>query len=142
MNKLNEILNRLESRLELAYTGIRIYLGVALFVRGALMLADPAAITKMAGAQQVYSWYSYIISAHLIGGVLLAAGLLTRIAALIQIPILAGAIIFIHLQEGLMTVGQSLEVAALVLFLLVVFALFGAGPYAVDGYIRARQTRE
>src|SRR2546423_9091908 len=38
----------------------------------------------------------YILFAHLLGGFLLVLGLLTRFACIIQIPILLGAIIFIH----------------------------------------------
>ncbi|MCB0833693.1 MAG: DoxX family membrane protein, partial [Bacteroidetes bacterium] len=103
----------------------------ALLIRGALMLADPSLITSLAGVQQVYLWYSYIIGAHLIGGLFLALGIFTRAAALVQIPVVAGAIVFIHLGEGLMTVGQSLELASLVLFLLVVFSVFGTGPVTI-----------
>jgi uncharacterized membrane protein YphA (DoxX/SURF4 family) len=129
----------LEAHKDLAYALIRIYLGLALFVRGWLFLADPSSITSLAGAQQVYMWYSYIIGAHLVGGLLLALGVMTRIAALIQIPILAGAIVFIHMGEGLMTVGQSLELAVLVLFLLVVVLVFGSGSLAVGSLLREKK---
>src|SRR5690349_13477140 len=38
----------------------------------------------------------YVLFAHLFGGFLLIVGLLTRIACIIQIPILLGAIIFVN----------------------------------------------
>jgi putative oxidoreductase len=141
MKRLNEILHWLENRRDLAYSLIRIYLGIALFVRGWILLSDPSAITELVGAQQVYWWYAYIISAHLLGGLLLALGLLTRWAALLQLPILLGAVIFIHAEQGLMTVGQSLEVASLVLFLLCVYVLFGSGAIALDTYFAREQTK-
>ena len=140
MKRLNELLHWLEIRRDLAYALIRIYLGIALFVRGGILLSDPSVITELVGAQQVYWWYSYIIGAHLIGGLLLALGFLTRWATLFQIPTLLGAIFFIHMDQGLMTAGQSLEVATLVLVLLSVYALFGSGIFALDSYFATKKT--
>ena len=42
-----------EIRRDLGYALIRIFLGVALFVRGWILVSDPSAITMMAGVQQV-----------------------------------------------------------------------------------------
>lgn len=132
MSQLNKVIAWFEGNREIAYALIRIYLGVALFVRGWLFMSDPSALTKLAGAHDVYWWYSYIVGAHLVGGILLAIGFLTRLAAMLQIPILFGAVLFIHLEQGLMTVGQSLELATMTLFLLVIYFLFGAGPLSLD----------
>lgn len=73
----------------------------------------------------------YISLAHLMGGLMLTVGLLTRIASWVQIPILAGALL-VHRREGLMSSGQSLEFSSLVFFLLVVFSISGSGPLSVD----------
>ena len=132
MKRINELLQTLEKNRETAYSIVRIYLGIALFVRGIILFADPAAITTLSGAQEMYMWHSYIVGAHLIGGLLLALGILTRIAALFQIPILFGAVFFIHIKQGLITGGQSLELAGLVLVLLFVYLLFGSGKYSID----------
>ena len=132
MKRINELLQTLEKNRETAYSIVRIYLGIALFVRGIILFADPAAITTLSGAQEMYMWHSYIVGAHLIGGLLLALGILTRIAALLQIPILFGAVFFIHIKQGLITGGQSLELAGLVLVLLFVYLLFGSGKYSID----------
>jgi uncharacterized membrane protein YphA (DoxX/SURF4 family) len=84
----------------------------------------------------------YVAIAHLIGGLMLMFGVLTRIAAWVQIPVLAGAILM-HRNEGLMTSGQSLELSTLVLFLLVTFAFAGAGPLSVDnGMPKLRATED
>ena len=61
-------------------------------------------------------------------------GLLTRIGAIIQIPNLIGAVFFVHLKEGLFTQGGSLEFATLVLFLLCVIAVAGAGRLSIDWF--------
>jgi len=139
MKRLHEILHWLEIHRDFAYSLIRIYLGIALFVRGWMLLADPSVITELVGADQVYWWYAYVIGAHLIGGLLLTVGFLTRWAALLQFPILLGAVLFIHLGQGLMTAGQSLEVATLVLFMLAVYACFGSGVFALDHYFAAKK---
>lgn len=138
MNAFGDLLSRLDQRRETGYALVRMYLGVALFVRGVMLIADPSAITQLAGAQDVYMWYSYIIGGHLIGGLMLTVGVLTRVAALIQVPILTGAVAFIHLDQGLLTVGQSLELATLVLFLLLIYLVFGSGPLSVDGLMASR----
>lgn len=125
---------------DLAYSSIRIFLGVALFVRGWMISSDPGIITQLTGANQWYWWYSYIIVIHIIGGVLMAIGFATRYAALSQIPVLFGAVFFFHLKHGLMKVEQSLELSTLVLILLIIFFLFGSGKLSVDNYIAKRRT--
>jgi uncharacterized membrane protein YphA (DoxX/SURF4 family) len=84
----------------------------------------------------------YVMLAHFIGGALLTIGFLTRIAAIVQIPILAGAVFIVHRQDGLFAMGQSLELSALVLFLLVVISIAGAGKYSLDYVTFGRGSRE
>jgi len=48
----------------------------------------------------------------LVGGAMLTIGFLTRLAAFVQIPILAGAVFIVHRQDGLFAMGQSLEFRA------------------------------
>ncbi len=83
----------------------------------------------------------YITIAHLVGGLMLAAKLFTRLAALVQIPILIGAVFFVHIEEGLFAPGQSLKLAALVLFLLILVAVFGPGHFSLD-YVLFRKKVE
>lgn len=84
----------------------------------------------------------YVALAHLVGGLMLAAGLLTRLAALAQLPILFVATFFLHLQEGLLSTSQSLELSALVLVLLIVYSLWGAGPYSLDAQMLAKTSAQ
>lgn len=69
----------------------------------------------------------YIALAHLGGGLMLAVGVFSPFAALMQIPILAGAVFVFHRQDGPLAFSQSLEFSALDLFLLVVFLITGSG---------------
>ena len=66
-------------------------------------------------------------------------GLLTRLAALVQIPVLTGAVFVVHLREGLASPEQSLELAGLVLFLLLVVFAFGPGKLSLDYYFFGRK---
>ncbi len=134
MNKILELNKWFENHRELAYSFIRIFLGFALFIRGLIISFDPSLITQLTGANQWYWWYSYVIIAHIICGFLLGIGLLTRLAAFLQVPVLLGAVLFFHLKAGLARVEQSLELSMLVLVLLIIYSLFGAGLLSVDNF--------
>ena len=112
---------------------IRIYLGVGLAVRGILFLMDPTFIGNMLeGASGSGLWPRVIALGHLAGGVLLAVGLFTRLAAAIQVFPVLGAVIMLHLREDLASENQSLEFSALVLVMLIFFACFGSGEWSLD----------
>lgn len=139
MDNWKKIVAWAESHRELWLDCIRIYLGLGLFVRGLVLVFDlPSEFFIDVMHRAGDSWLTsaamihYVTLAHFVGGGLLALGFLTRIAAAVQIPILVGAVIFIHKGEGLMNVGQSLEFSALVLFLLGVFFLNGSGKLSLD----------
>ncbi|MFO8233635.1 MAG: DoxX family protein [Longimonas sp.] len=141
MNRIQEWIAWLRDHPDAVIDVVRIYLGFGLFVRGLLFISHAEGVASLvdlsdfslASAALVH----YITFAHLLGGALLAFGLLTRFAALIQIPVLIGAVALVHVQEGLLTAGQSLEFSALVLFLLVVIFAYGAGRWSADYYVFA-----
>ena len=142
MLNLNRCRAWLHSRPDVMIDLIRVYLGVALFFKGVYFMEHREYLLKMmedAGGL----WFApaalahYIVPAHLVGGLMLALGLLTRVAALAQIPILLGAVFYVHMPRlsGLTqeTVGrQNLELSALVLFLTVLVLLHGAGRFSLD----------
>ncbi len=119
---------------------IRGFLGIALFIRGILFISDSSRIISLVQIGNMdylvpaLLLYAAIL-AHIMGGLMLGVGLLTRIAALIQIPVLMGAVFIAIVQGGLFLAEQSLELAVLVLFLLVVLFVFGSGPYSLDRII-------
>lgn len=126
---------------------IRMYVGLALVVRGGLFLADPVAYLNLVPESQGDGFLvsgvlmHYVALAHIAGGLLLAVGLATRLAALVQIPVLLGAVL-VHLPAGLGAAGQSLELAALTLFLLAVCAVWGSGPWSADAYLERKARTE
>jgi len=123
---------------------VRIYLGIALFVRGLLLITNARTefVSELV-ARSGQSWLlsaallHYVTLAHFVGGAMLAFGVLTRIAAAVQLPVLAGAVLLVHRGEGLMAASQSLELSTLVLALLAVVTVAGPGPLSVDGEAHA-----
>lgn len=123
---------------DLALDALRIYLGVGLFVRGALLVAKPELLAQYSaqlGWMPSMGIAHGVASAHLVGGILLTLGLVTRLAAAVQVPALIGAVFLVHFREGLLTTGQGLELSALVLFALMIFTVVGAGRLSLDHYI-------
>lgn len=131
---------RLSESGNIAFELLRIYLGIGLFIRGVIFISNSGAFMELVGTSQS-AWLTsivlihYVALSHLVGGVMIAIGLFTRAAALVQIPILAGAVFVVHLQGGLIGSAQSLEFSALVLFLLVLLFLWGSGRLSVDRHI-------
>ena len=112
---------------------VRIYLGVGLFIKGILYLRHPA-LMGVAGAPE---WLASLAKVapflHIAGGLLLALGLLTRLAALVQIPVVLAALFYLHLPRmgQSMQAREGMEFSALVLFLLAVFLVAGPGPLSL-----------
>ena len=81
---------------------LRIALGVFLCFKGVEFARNSTLLNEVISRQVPFNTLlllilgHYVIFAHIMGGFLLAVGLLTRFACLIQIPILIGAIIFVN----------------------------------------------
>lgn len=124
----------------LAFELLRIYLGIGLFVRGVIFISNSGAFMDLIGSSSS-AWLTsivlihYVALSHLVGGVLIAVGLFTRAAALVQLPVLIGAVFVVHFQGGLLAESQSLEFSALVLFLLILLLIWGSGSLALDRFI-------
>ena len=128
---MKALIENLESKQNLAYSFIRIFLGIALAVRGFMLMVRPESMSQWVAQEKMFLGYAAVAVIHLTAGIFLALGFLTRLAALMLLPVLVGAVFVIHAGEGLMTAGQSLELASLVLFLLLIYFVFGSGPYSI-----------
>ncbi len=142
MQRLWRLLENEAERQRVALDGLRIYLGVALVVRGGLFIAEPRLVAQLV-EEHGFFWpmvIAHVVAlAHLGGGLLLALGLETRVAAAVQVPALVGALVFIHLREGLFSSGQGLELSALVLVMLGAIMLAGGGPFSLDAWMASRE---
>lgn len=135
----------LEERRDIWIDVLRIYLGIGLFIRGLIFFASGSQVMFRNFADDgAYHWLTsglvmhYVVLAHLCGGVLLAFGLLTRIAAAAQVPVLIGAVI-LHAPDGIFALGQSLEFAAFVLVTLLFVIAVGPGRLSVDAHTFGRR---
>jgi uncharacterized membrane protein YphA (DoxX/SURF4 family) len=137
MNRRTKLVRRVRFH-DAGWSLLRVYLGLALFVKGLVYLADLSHLREvMVAADFRFPGLAEPVAlAHMMGGILLAFGLWTRFAAAIQVPAVAGAALFVHLKTGLFTEAQTLEFALLVLVLLSLFVLGGAGPLSVDEVFR------
>lgn len=77
----------------------------------------------------------YVVFAHLLGGILMMAGVLTRFACLVQLPIVLGAIIFINAPRELSQPYYELYASIIVLLLLVYFLVAGNGTLSLSRYL-------
>ena len=130
---------------DMAIEALRIYLGISLLIKGIKFLTDPEQAAQYMDMTNLpfFDFLSIHVVAivHIACGFLLAIGLITRIAALIQVPLLLGAVFFVHLQQGMFSRGQDLEYVILVLLLLLVFVIYGAGQLSVDHILKKRERR-
>ena len=116
---------------------LRVALGVFFFIKGIHFISQSFILTELIEPLQGFGGtmlaIHYVAPAHLVGGLLIAFGLLTRWAIIAQIPILIGAILINFI--GVMSVGNLIE--ALVVFLVSVFFIFyGSGKHSVDYYLK------
>jgi uncharacterized membrane protein YphA (DoxX/SURF4 family) len=119
---------------------LRIALGVFLFIKGINFIGNSQILVdlikpvqNLAGAMIVIH---YVAPAHLIGGLLISFGLLTRWSVTAQLPLLIGAV-FINFM-GEMNVS-NLIIACVILLLCVFFLFYGSGKHSVDYYLKMQQ---
>ncbi len=128
-----------EKNRDMVFETVRIYLGLGLFAKGVYFVSHIGSVLSLLdngllGVQNIILAHG-IAFAHLGGGLLVAAGLLTRVAAAVQVPILVGAVLTLHIREGLFGSSQNLEFSLLVLFLLVLTTIHGGGRLSADHYL-------
>jgi len=146
--ELQQFKRRAEAHLDVFPDLVRIYLGVGLVVKGIFFMVHRDYLMKLLEdsgdlAITPVTIAHYVIPVHMLGGLLLALGLLTRVAALAQLPILIGAMFWVYLPRAMaVEPRQNLEFSALVLFLMVLIMIFGAGRLSVDHYLSRREPGE
>jgi putative oxidoreductase len=84
-------------------------------------------------AQLAVAWGEFL------GGVALALGLLTRLAALGIIVIMAGAIYTVHLPHGFDITQHGYEYNVVIIAVCLALILMGGGTLAADRWVRLRR---
>lgn len=125
-----------QHRAALGFDSLRVFLGTALSVRGALLLARPEWLSQTLGSALLPVGLIGLVGAlHLVGGLALTSGYRTRLAALSQLVPVVGAL-WVHDGDRLASADQSPELIGLVGVALVSLVLFGAGPWSLDHALR------
>lgn len=119
---------------------LRIALGTFLFFKG---------VSFINGSQEVADVFSpvanftggmfvltYVASAHIMGGIMIAVGLLTRWAIWAQLPILIGAVVVAALGYAS---PSSLLLAIITMIVCVFFLFYGSGKHSADYYFKMQQ---
>lgn len=114
---------------------LRIFLGGLLFIKGYFFIENINEIYGLIEENMEYSSFviaHYVAIAHLVGGLMLLFGLYTRLASIVQLPVLIGAVFFINSQDTMLATGSQFEYSLVVLVLLLVFMIYGGGKWSVD----------
>lgn len=126
---------------------VRIYIGAGLFVKAIYLMGHRDYLMQVI-TDSGNSWFApaamaqYVITAHLVGGALLMIGLVTRVAAWVNLPVLLGAVFYVYMPHmATVEPRQYFEFTALVAFLLFWLGVFGAGRWSVD-YMISRKRLE
>ena len=119
---------------------VRIALGVFLFMKGISFITNIqylndliSPIDRIGGGMFLVH---YIAPAHMVGGIMIAFGLLTRWAIIAQLPILIGAIVVNFMGE---MQSQNLLLALLILGIYIFFLFYGSGKNSADYYFKMQQ---
>ena len=121
---------------------LRIVLGIFLLLKG-IAFMESTAYLKWILAQQ--EWIRlpppelsfaihYVIFVHMAGGLLIALGILTRLACLLQIPVLIVAIFMVNLFKS--ALNSDMWLTIITCLLLIIFLIAGSGPLSLDRYLK------
>ncbi len=130
---------------------LRIYLGIALMIKGVHFLTSPGEVEALLSPVEGedVSWQTLmtwgVVFAHVVGGSALALGFFTRIAAAVNAIVMLGAV-GVHVfgesaQGGLLTTNLGFQFTFFVFFTLLMVIWRGSGPFSVDRMLRG-ETRE
>jgi uncharacterized membrane protein YphA (DoxX/SURF4 family) len=116
---------------------LRIALGVLLFLKGVSFISDTAKLHELIGQLDIV-WsvaaVHYVAFAHLVGGFLIALGCQTRLACIVQIPILLVAVFFVNLTRGFSVLNSEFWLSIVVLGGLILFLVLGSGRFSLDAW--------
>lgn len=118
----------------------RVLLGIILISQALYFISNKSAVVEIV---QLYGFGFYtmtaahaIIGIHLVGGLLILSGLMTRFAAAIQLPVLICNLLFVVFPSGFMSLKPEAELTLIVFALVVLFLFEGSGEFSLDGYLK------
>lgn len=133
---MERVLAWLETHKDWTIEFLRMYLGLVLILKGFVFIRDMDQLLGLIGLKNSL-WLGglfahYIVLAHLLGGAFFLMGLITRVVAGFQIPIVAAGVVVVYMKEGFLSGTSNLEYTAFVFLGLVAFLFYGGGRLSVD----------
>ena len=126
--------------------GLRILLGLFLFTKGILFLENTSDMFYVFSASQdiISAERATLLTSavHIVGGLMIAFGCLTRLALLCQFPILIGAVLLVNPQRGVHMENTELWLSVIVTGLLLFFMIVGPGRYSIDNKVLRQKQPE
>ncbi|CAN5783134.1 DoxX family protein [soil metagenome] len=117
---------------------LRVALGLCLFVKGFSFIQNSTVLAAFVERSYIGNNASWLVTVipwlHLLGGTLIVIGLFTRLASLIQVPILLGAVFFVNARQGIFAGESDLLFSIIILILLLFFLVEGGGFLSLDQY--------
>ena len=141
MNISNRI-SAWDDKHSLFYLLLRVALGITLAIRGIYYITTIQPLYSLIKESRLGEFNinmplaMFVSWVHTLGGTFIILGLLTRVSAWAQIPIVLGAIIFVNLNGSLSRSFPELLLSVIVLILLFIFALAGGGKVSMDNYAK------
>lgn len=122
---------------------IRILLGIFLLLKGLGFMDNTANLKYLIETRAditvapwvLMSLVYYVTFVHMVGGTLIAMGIMTRFSAIMQIPVVFGAVFFINVLQSPFNTDLASSIAALIL--LVLFAIIGSGRWSIENYLKS-----
>jgi uncharacterized membrane protein YphA (DoxX/SURF4 family) len=118
----------------------RVALGICLILKGISFISNSVNLELLLSENRMNvsgEYFTLLITwLHLICGFLIIIGLFTRYAALLMIPILLAAVIFINAPRGIFAAESEFGLSLAVLLLLIFFFIEGGGPLSLDNYFK------
>src|SRR5258705_1345156 len=118
----------------------RVDLGVFLIIKGISFVRNTVYLESLLAGSTVREsgpWLALVVTwLHLLCGTLIIIGLFTRLATLLMIPILLGAVVFINAPKGIFAAESEFGFSLAILLMLLFFFIEGDGPLSLGDYFR------
>lgn len=119
---------------------VRMALGILLFMKGVSFITNTQYLedlltpfNKLGGGMILIH---YVAFAHIVGGILIVFGLLTRWSIIAQLPILIGAVFLNFMGE---MHSQNLFLSLLTLSVCLFFLVYGSGKHSADYHFKMQE---
>lgn len=121
---------------------LRILLGIFLLLKGIAFMQNATFLNDILVQQKRISFspvelsiiIHYVTFIHMVGGLLIILGILTRLSCLLQLPVLIAALFTLDLLKS--PINSDFWLTVITCFLLIIFMIIGSGPLSLDRYLK------